>query len=92
MWDGVGLVGILLVFAGLHVLWKARHEIEYWLDRYLLLFRKNFDQVTRPESAQPVEFSPGERRHELLPMLTGVGLVLVGFAVTTLFFLERIFF
>lgn len=92
MWDGIGLIGILIVFAGLHLLWKARHEIEYWLDRYLLLFRKSFDQAAKEGSARPIEFSSGERRHELLPMLTGVGLVMLGFAVTTLFILQRIFF
>ncbi len=91
MWDALGLVGILLVFAGLHVLWQARHEIQYWLDRYLLLFRKSFDQAATG-APKPVSFEPEERKHELLPMLTGVGLVMLGFAVTTLFVIERIFF
>jgi hypothetical protein len=91
MWDGVGLVGILLVFAGLHVLWRARYEIEYWLDRYLLLFRKSFDQAASG-AAKPVAFASTERKRELLPVLTGLGLVILGFAVTTLFVLERIFF
>ena len=92
MWDAIGLVGILLVFAGLHVMWQARQEIQYWLDRYLLLFRKSFDQAATGSYSHSIRFEPTERKHELLPMLTGVGLVMLGFAVTTLFILERIFF
>jgi len=92
MWDGIGLIGILLVFAGLHLLWRARHEMQYWLDRYLLLFRKSFDQAAKNGAASSIQFSPEERRHELLPMLTGAGLVMLGSAVTTLFILNRIFF
>ena len=91
MWDGIGLVGILLVCAGLHLLWNARHEIQYWCDRFLVLFRKSFDQAAKGR-AESLRFQPQERKHELLPMLTGVGLVMLGFAVTTVFILERIFF
>lgn len=91
MWEALGLVGILLMFAGLHVLWRARHEIQYWLDRYLVLFRKSFDQAATG-GAGAVRFQTGERKHELLPLLTGVGLVMLGFAVTTIFLIERIFF
>ncbi len=91
MWDVLGLVGVLLVFAGLHVLWRARHEIQYWLDRYLLLFRKYFDQAASGAPRQ-FAFEPGERRHELLSLITGVGLVMLGFLATTVFIIERIFF
>lgn len=92
MWDALGLVGILLVFAGLHLLWQARHEIQYWVDRYLVLFRKTFDRAASKEASHVFEFEPAERKHELLPVLTGVGLVMLGFAVTTLFLIDRIFF
>ena len=39
----MGLVGVLLCFAGAHLLWLARHEVLYWMDTYLLLFRRSFD-------------------------------------------------
>ena len=91
MWDALGLIGILLVFAGLHLLWKARHEIEYWLDRFLLIFRRSFDQAVTG-APKPLVFQGSDRKRELLPMLTGVGLLLLGFMVTTIFLIERIFF
>ncbi|MGH9793891.1 MAG: hypothetical protein ACRD5G_03885 [Candidatus Acidiferrales bacterium] len=34
---------MLLCFAGAHLLWLARHEVLYWMDTYLLLFRRSFD-------------------------------------------------
>lgn len=45
--DVIGLVGILLCFAGAHLLWLARHEVLYWMDTYLLLFRRSFDAAQR---------------------------------------------
>ena len=65
MWDARGLVGILLVLAGLHLLWQSRREVEYWLDRYLLLFRKSFDRAASPETNRSVAFEPSERKHEI---------------------------
>lgn len=85
----VGLIGVLLTFAGIHLLWRARHEIIYWVDRLLLIFRKSFDEAARsaevakpePDSggATAVRLSSGARHgHQILVLLIGVGLLALG--------------
>lgn len=49
----IGLVGVLLCFAGAHLLWLARHEVLYWMDTYLLLFRRSFDAASQHSREEP---------------------------------------
>jgi hypothetical protein len=95
MVDVVGLVGILLCFAGAHLLWLARHEVLYWMDTYLVLFRQSFEAARREEPAWPeppseetlekhgLQKRPRDRR-EMWLMLGGFALVAVGMAATWL--------
>lgn len=92
----VGIVGILLCMAGVHFLWLARHEILYWADTYLLLFRRSFDAARRNEPASPppeperdelraahgLQPRPRQRR-EMWLMLSGFALVAIGLAATS---------
>lgn len=91
----IGIIGILLCMAGVHFLWLARHEILYWADTYLLLFRRSFDAAKRNERpAAPPEPEREElraahglqerprQRSEMWLMLGGLALVVVGLAAT----------
>ena len=92
----VGILGVLLCLAGAHMLWLARHEILYWMDTYLVLFRRSFDaarrdQPTPPakEEAEKLRVAHGlqerpRERSELWLMLGGIALVGVGLAATGL--------
>ncbi len=93
--DVVGIIGILLCFAGVHLLWLARHEILYWTDTYLLLFRRSFDAARRNERATPAPAPRCEemraahglqerprQRSEMWLMLGGFALVAIGLAAT----------
>ncbi len=35
----LGIIGGLVICAGLHLLWQSRHEIRFWISAYLHVFR-----------------------------------------------------
>lgn len=84
----IGLIGVLLTFAGIHLLWRARHEIIYWVDRLLLIFRRSFDEAKRTADVQPgeggsggasaVSLSSQRHGHEILILIGGIGLIALG--------------
>ena len=71
----LGLVGTLIVFAGLHLLWQARREIFFWLETYFRIFRASLQQPDRRVPPVGVATQSGERHP--LRMLLGMGLVFV---------------
>ena len=83
----VGVVGILLFFAGVHLLWKARTEVFYWLQIFFRILRR---EVTRRGGlredfsfASPAEapFSALRTSHRslgTLVMLGGFALMFLG--------------
>jgi len=42
------LVGILVFFAGIHLLWQSRGDIRGWLEDYVRLLRANMRRVGDP--------------------------------------------
>jgi hypothetical protein len=72
----LALVGILVVLAGLHLLWQSRRQIFYWLETYLKIFRSSLrtprEKIERPKA---VRFA-ADREH-VLRLLLGLGLVLI---------------
>ena len=94
--EPAGLIGILMVFAGLHLLWRARREMVYWLDRFLAIFLRAFRQAASPNASAAVRDAPPDadflskerQRGGLLLILGGAGLVLLG---QLLFILDLIF-
>lgn len=67
-----GIIGTLVVFAGLHLLWQARREIFFWLETYFRIFRASLEQPN--PRAQAVRTARAGDRHTLR-LLLGVGLV-----------------
>lgn len=41
MIEVLGLAGVILFLAGLHVLWQSREEVLYWLWKFLETFRSS---------------------------------------------------
>ncbi len=82
----LGFVGILIFFAGLHVLWQARKEILYWLREFLRILRGEVvrragigpDASTASSQRFPVASEPRKRHNGTLRLLGGFGLVVLG--------------
>lgn len=70
MWDALGLVGILVFFAGVHLIWQARDEAVYWLDEYLRLWASVARRMT-DLSSPPVAIQPGVRKRDTLRLVLG---------------------
>jgi hypothetical protein len=76
----LSLVGILVVCAGLHLLWLSRREILYWMDAWLKIFRaslRNSQQPAEQTPERPKVSRFGSSREHVLRMLLGLSLVLV---------------
>ncbi len=67
------LIGILVVLAGLHLLWQTRHGFFFWLETYSKIFLSVLRQAGKPVS--PVR--PARERQSTLGMILGIGLAFV---------------
>ena len=73
----LGIVGTLVFFAGLDLLWQCRRDLALWVSSYMRMFRK----LMRDPESQGRPFSelgdtPKPRR--TLAMFLGMGLAVVG--------------
>lgn len=76
----LSLVGILVVCAGLNLLWLSRREILYWIETWSKIFRASLrDPSRRPEAVpeRPKRTALGSSREHVLRMMLGLSLVLV---------------
>jgi len=48
--DVVAFVGVLVFFAGMHLLWLSRRDIFGWLEEFIRLFRLSVHAVSRASS------------------------------------------
>lgn len=71
----LGLIGTLVVFAGLHLLWQARREIFFWLETYFRIFRASLMQPG--QRVRPAEVTVQSSDRHTLRMLLGIGLVFI---------------
>ncbi len=71
----LGIIGALVICAGLDLLWQSRHELRFWFSAYrnllLALFRLG----------EPLRFFPikevAQRRHSAVRFLLGMGFAFV---------------
>jgi len=87
-WELLGLTGIVLFFAGLHMLWQAREEFLFWLEEYFRLLRLSVRGTVQQAPVAPPRIRM-ERKHTLrmvigmllafiaAPMLLTLGLAMV---------------
>lgn len=83
--SAVGLVGVLIFFAGAHLLWQGRREILFWLGEFLRILRREFKRRktgvtplgTFPEALGGVP-AVRKRDHGTLRLVGGLALVFLG--------------
>lgn len=71
----LGVIGVLVVCAGLDLLWQLRRELRFWTLTYLNIFRAmlGFGETERVVAIKEV----AQRRQSALQFLLGMGLALV---------------
>ncbi|MFZ3216219.1 MAG: hypothetical protein WA192_09185 [Candidatus Acidiferrales bacterium] len=84
-----GIVGFLVICAGIDLLWQSRHEIRFWMAAYLAFFRallRNRESPVFPAA------EIAQKRHGAVRFLLGVsfafllGPLLIAIGVTLIFF------
>lgn len=73
----LGIIGTLVFFAGLDLLWQCRRDLALWVSSYMRMFRR---LMREPESpATPFsQSSDAPKPRRTLAMFLGVSLTLVG--------------
>ena len=71
----LGIVGALVICAGLDLLWQSRHEIRFWIAAYMSVFRA---MLRHEESARVFPMKEtAQKRHGAIRFLLGMGLAFV---------------
>lgn len=70
----LGIVGVLVVFAGLDLLWQSRAEISFWMAAYLNAFRSALRQQGNSPRSLPAAIV-AEKRRGALRVLLGMSFV-----------------
>jgi hypothetical protein len=90
----LGIIGALVICAGLDLLWQSRQEIKFWLAAYINVFRsilRRREYPVQPVRGLPVAVSPAKRKHAVR-FLLGVGFafllgpILIALSVTLLLY------
>lgn len=75
MWDALGLVGILVFFAGMHLIWQARDEVWFWLGEYVVLLttvlRRMSDDPQLPATGPLVLRSENRENRDIVRLVAG---------------------
>jgi len=78
----MGLIGMLVFLAGVHLLWQARAEVLFWIDEFLRIFRGEFARRggvdSRSHAAANAAMAPGQRYRGTLRMIAALALMLLG--------------
>ena len=77
LWELLGLTGVILFFAGLHMLWQAREEFFYWLEEYFRLFRQSVRRAADPQNLPVASTEARVNRKHTLRMVIGVFLAFI---------------
>jgi len=87
----LGIIGALVVCAGLDLLWQSRHEIRFWLAAYMKVFRSTLRRQGELVGGLPATVPPAKRKHAVR-FLLGVGFafllgpMLIAISVTLLLY------
>ena len=87
----LGIIGVLVVCAGLDLLWQSRHEIRFWLAAYFRVFRSMLRQQGPSPRSLPATIS-AEKRQGAVRVLLGMsfvflfGPILIAIGVTLMLF------
>lgn len=87
----LGVIGVLVVCAGLDLLWQSRHEITFWLAAYLRVFRSMLHHQGSSPRSLPATIDP-RKRHGAVRVLLGMsftfifGPILIAIGITLMLF------
>jgi hypothetical protein len=87
----LGVIGFLVVCAGLHLLWLSRVQVAFWFGRYFKMFRALLRDPSARSESVPKTNRP-ENREGTVQMVLGMSLVffvgplLLALSFTLLFF------
>lgn len=87
--DVVSLVGVLVFFAGIHLLWQSRGDISAWLAEYIRLLRANMRSGANPGHAPAAPENP--RLGKKSAARIALGFFLAFFVAPTLITLGLVF-
>jgi hypothetical protein len=68
----LGIIGALVICAGVDLLWQSRNEIKFWLAAYIKVFRSTLRLQQEPIRALPAAVPAAKRKHAVR-FLLGVG-------------------
>jgi hypothetical protein len=68
----LGIIGALVICAGIDLLWQSRNEIKFWLAAYIKVFRSTLRRQQEPIRALPAAVPAAKRKHAVR-FLLGVG-------------------
>lgn len=71
----IGVIGFLVMSAGLDLLWQSRWDIRYWLEALAKVFRAMLQREAPPKVFPPKEASA--KRHRAVQVLLGMGFAFV---------------
>ena len=77
LWELLGLTGIILFFAGLHMLWQAREEFLFWLEEYFRLLRLSVHGAADPQQIPVTPARPRAAHKHTLRMVIGMLLAFI---------------
>jgi len=86
----LGIIGLLIICAGVDLLWQSRREIGFWMAAYVRMFRAMLKQQDSPQVFPPKEAQ--EKRHGAVRVLVGMGCVfflgpiLLALGITLMFY------
>jgi hypothetical protein len=87
----LGIIGVLVICAGLDLLWQSRREIKFWVFAYLAFFRALLHNRDSAPPMFPAE-EAAHKRQGAVRFLLGVSFVfllgplLIAIGVTLIFF------
>ena len=87
----LGIIGILVVCAGLDLLWQTRHEIKFWLMAYVSVFCATLRQENSPLQRIHGPAIAEKRRHAVrfflgMSFAFLLGPMLIAISLTLLFY------
>ena len=70
----LGMIGLLVVCAGVHLLWQSRHDVAYWMAAFFRMFRTHIPLRGHQLLDDPQRLHR-RRREGTLRLLLGAGLL-----------------
>lgn len=67
----LGLIGVLVFFAGVHLIWQAREDLFYWLEVYVRLFRTMMQRISDPQHSPVLLVNPRQRKKNTVRLAIG---------------------